>query len=64
MSKMFYKLYFYSSGLRVRLFYLSLKVLSCILYIARVMCDEEDQHTWYCRYYSLFDGQKLWNACP
>ncbi|KAG1969222.1 potassium channel subfamily T member 2 [Pimephales promelas] len=33
------------SSLRVRLFYLSLKVLSCILYIARVMCDEEDQHT-------------------
>ncbi|XP_052467004.1 potassium channel subfamily T member 2-like isoform X2 [Carassius gibelio] len=34
------------SSLRVRVFYLSLKVLSCILYIFRALTDTEDQHKW------------------
>uniref|UniRef100_A0A671MWP8 Potassium channel subfamily T member 2-like n=1 Tax=Sinocyclocheilus anshuiensis TaxID=1608454 RepID=A0A671MWP8_9TELE len=40
------------SSLRVRVFYLSLEVLSCILYITRVLKDSsEDEYKWYIFFY-------------
>ncbi|KAI4885497.1 hypothetical protein NFI96_033718, partial [Prochilodus magdalenae] len=48
------------SSLRIRLFYFCLKLLSCILYIYRVLNDSGQRRAWYCNAFSELNASGSW----